>query len=1082
MAKRSEEAHPYAFHDEKYKRTVIACFIQATYLLELDRQENRTNGNALAPNWWIPFKYKLTQTLIDERDGSIFGAIFEWDRSAARADLIVMRPSGAPRAVLALRGTLLKSPTMRRDIEDDLRFLAWENLKGSVRFKVALEVLKSVCDMHGRSNVCIAGHSLGAGFALQVGKMLAKEGIYVETHLFNPPSLSLAISLRNLGNKAEFVWNRLKSMLPLSGEAQASTEGDKTNTNTNTNTNTSSIASSKGWMPRLPSFGSKDSVAVGKWVPNLYINSNDYICCSYTDPDGTAVKISSKENLSKTNAQIAAKLFVVSKEKQKFLEAHGLEQWWSTDAELQQVIHNSKVISRQLRSLYHVTPSQVTLIKPVKDEYYKQAAISCFTRAAYALEVDRQDNRTQENALAPKWLIPFKYKLTKTLIDERDGSIFGAIFEWDQSAALEDSVLIRPLGNPKAVLALRGTLTKRHTIRRDLEDNLRFLFLESLKGSSRFRVAMDALRSLCDEYGSRNVIIAGHSLGAAFALQLRKELAQEGIYVEAYLFNPPSVSLALSLENTREYAEYVWNMLKSMLVSNSKVEISNDEEKSARLQLISRIPYLSGLMDSSFRVDKFVPHLYVNENDLICSFYVDPDGSIGVKNTEKDNTSSADGDIAAKLYVVSKENQKFLEAHGLDQWWSSDAHSTRLMRRQLRSLDAASFLKVTCLLYPKSISLLRNNLQYIVCLENWTPQLSCLKDSFFSVPTEFFVVYKEKLKFLVAHGLEQWWPSDAELQQAIHNGKLTSQQLRFLYAISPKEVYRLFDPSSVLLSMSLSGIAEKAEFLWYWNSIHHMFCSSGQIQVSQIWNRFKSLFPSNTKARIANNADKILLLSGLKDSVSGAAKWVHHLYGVGEKMIYKENIDVTNAQTPEDFFIVSKEKLKFLGVHGVEQWFSSDAEFQKAIHSSKFISQQLRYLYSSSCELAHLFNPRLQDSNNAEKTSSVSSRVAKSVPVIEENMVDRESIDAAKLFFAFKEKQKFHGLEQWRSKDAENGKLDVQVTNLFNPPSITLAKNLIKACGLEKCWSSDAVLRLAIHNSRFLSKFRSSQSTHGKPW
>ncbi|MED6218978.1 hypothetical protein PIB30_031533 [Stylosanthes scabra] len=384
MAKPSEEAHPYAFHvsgprnlttlnwkdlinstwkDDKYKRTVIACFIQATYLLELDRQENRTNGNALAPNWWIPFKYKLTKTLIDERDGSIFGAIFEWDRSAARADLVVMRPSGAPRAVLALRGTLLKSPTMRRDIEDDLRFLAWESLKGSVRFKVVLEVLKSVCDTHGSSNVCIAGHSLGAGFALQVGKALAKEGIYVETHLFNPPSLSLAMSLRNLGDKAEFVWNRLKSMLPLSGEAQTSTEGDKTNTNTNTNG--SNVASSKGWMPRLPSFGSKDSVAVGKWVPNLYINSSDYICCSYTDPDGTAVKFSSKENLGKTNAQIAAKLFVVSKEKQKFLEAHGLQQWWSSDAELQQVIQNSKVISRQLRSLYHVTPSQIKLVKPV---------------------------------------------------------------------------------------------------------------------------------------------------------------------------------------------------------------------------------------------------------------------------------------------------------------------------------------------------------------------------------------------------------------------------------------------------------------------------------------------------------------------------------------------------------------------------------------------------------------------------------------------------------------------------------------------------------------------------------------------
>ncbi|CAA0808663.1 alpha/beta-Hydrolases superfamily protein [Striga hermonthica] len=146
--------HPYAFHvsgprnvpsinwrdlisstwkDPNYKRTVIACFIQAVYLLELDRQENRTDTeHALAPKWWTPFKYKLVQTLTDERDGSIFGAILEWDRSAALADFVLLRPSGAPRAVLALRGTLLKGPTIRRDIEDDLRFLTWESLKGKL--------------------------------------------------------------------------------------------------------------------------------------------------------------------------------------------------------------------------------------------------------------------------------------------------------------------------------------------------------------------------------------------------------------------------------------------------------------------------------------------------------------------------------------------------------------------------------------------------------------------------------------------------------------------------------------------------------------------------------------------------------------------------------------------------------------------------------------------------------------------------------------------------------------------------------------------------------------------------------------
>ena len=306
--------------------------------------------NALAPNWWSPFKYKLTQTLIDERDGSIFGAILEWDRSAAMADLVLIRPSGAPKAVLALRGTLLKSPTMRRDIEDDLRFLAWECLKGSVRFKVALEVLKSVSDTYGSSNVCIAGHSLGAGFALQVGKALAKEGIYVETHLFNPPSVSLGMSLRNIGEKAELVWKRLKSMFPSSSseEAQAGNDGDKTLS-----------MGLKSWIPRFSSFKNA-GFGVGKWVPHLYVNNSDYICCSYTDPEcsGGEKNDADKENIGPTNGQVEAKLFVVTKEKQKFHEAHALEQWWSSDAQLQQA--NSKLISRQLKSLYTSgTSSQV---------------------------------------------------------------------------------------------------------------------------------------------------------------------------------------------------------------------------------------------------------------------------------------------------------------------------------------------------------------------------------------------------------------------------------------------------------------------------------------------------------------------------------------------------------------------------------------------------------------------------------------------------------------------------------------------------------------------------------------------------
>ncbi|KAF7123905.1 hypothetical protein RHSIM_Rhsim12G0008100 [Rhododendron simsii] len=356
-----ESSHPYAFHvsgprnvaspnwkeiiisswkDGNYKRTVIACFIQAVYLLELDRQENRTEQNALAPKWWIPFKYKLTRTLIDERDGSIFGAILEWDRAAALAEFILMRPSGAPKAVLALRGTLLKGPTIRRDVEDDLRFLAWESLKGSVRFNAALEALKSISDGYGSNNVCIAGHSLGAGFALQVGKALAKQGVFVEAHLFNPPSVSLAMSVRNIGEKATFAWKRFKSMLPSSSESLAN--GNEVVDNTT------------------------NLIGLNKWVPHLYVNNSDYICCYYNDPTGGEDKAADKENAGPKNGQGAlAKLFVMSKGKQKFLEAHGLEQWWSDDLELQLALQSSKLISKQLKSLYSLPPSsQQTQGKP----------------------------------------------------------------------------------------------------------------------------------------------------------------------------------------------------------------------------------------------------------------------------------------------------------------------------------------------------------------------------------------------------------------------------------------------------------------------------------------------------------------------------------------------------------------------------------------------------------------------------------------------------------------------------------------------------------------------------------------------
>ncbi|CAH9143201.1 unnamed protein product [Cuscuta epithymum] len=340
-SKDQSDSHPYAFQasgprnlsspnwrdlinsswkNENYRRTVMACLVQSVYLLELDRQENRKAGNALAPKWWSPFNYRLGETLRDERDGSIFGAVLKWDRAAALSDLIPIRPSGAPSAVLALRGTLLKTPTMRRDIQDDLRYLALESLKGSVRFSVAQKALKALAAKYGSKNVCISGHSLGAGFALQVGKALAKQGIYVEAHLFNPPSVSLAMYLRNIGEKVWLVWRKFVK----------------------------SVAA--------PPFSSSLQIGMGQWVPHLYINNSDYICCYYIDSSSSSSGgDGDEETRARNSPAVAAKLFLsASKGKQKFLEAHGLEQWWSDSLELEMAVNNSRLISQQLKSLYNL--------------------------------------------------------------------------------------------------------------------------------------------------------------------------------------------------------------------------------------------------------------------------------------------------------------------------------------------------------------------------------------------------------------------------------------------------------------------------------------------------------------------------------------------------------------------------------------------------------------------------------------------------------------------------------------------------------------------------------------------------------
>lgn len=334
-----------SWKDDNYKRTVMACFIQAAYLLELDRQEKREGDAALAPKWWKPFKYKVVEVFVDEKDESIFGAWLEWDRFAAFSDLLVMRPSKAPKAIIALRGTLLRSATIRRDIQDDLRILTMEDLSGSCRFHKTLEAVRTAVGKYGSSEVCMTGHSLGAGLALQVGKALTLEGIFVESHLFNPPSVSLPMGLRNIGDQLGMLWKVVKGM-------------------------TRAIVPSKkkrnkelAGQDKIPDDAEEgDSVnicqEIQKWVPHLYVNNSDYICCYYSDSskkrknsDEDEDKLIQEMPEASGMNRMAAKLYVISKGPMKFSEAHGIQQWWSYESELRMALNGSKLIQQQLGSL-----------------------------------------------------------------------------------------------------------------------------------------------------------------------------------------------------------------------------------------------------------------------------------------------------------------------------------------------------------------------------------------------------------------------------------------------------------------------------------------------------------------------------------------------------------------------------------------------------------------------------------------------------------------------------------------------------------------------------------------------------------
>ena len=293
----------------------------------------------------------------------------------------------------------------------------------------------------------------------------------------------------------------------------------------------------------------------------------------------------------------------------------------------------------------------------------------------YILERDRQKNRQESQALAPPWWESFHFQLSQKLIDNKDLSIFGAIYEYKYPPSSSSS----SRNIPHYVIAIRGTIIKRRTWSQDFMLNFRCFFNE-LHQSSRFQQAVEFLRKTVKSKGESSVWLAGHSLGSAMALLAGKEMAKEGHLIETYLFNPPFFSALLGSVIKDEQVKFGIHLATSLFKTGL-----------AGLNFVVN----GGQADDPFAVlSPWVPYLFVNPDDPICSEYIGyfehrrKMEEIGVGKIERLATKNSMRNLfssvlginsgaealhllpSAYLTVNRGRLSDFYGAHGLQQWWN----------------------------------------------------------------------------------------------------------------------------------------------------------------------------------------------------------------------------------------------------------------------------------------------------------------------------------------------------------------------------------------------------------------------------
>eukprot|EP01018_Ginkgo_biloba_P001721 Gb_28092 [translate_table: standard] len=305
------------------------------------------------------------------------------------------------------------------------------------------------------------------------------------------------------------------------------------------------------------------------------------------------------------------------------------------------------------------------------DPGHRRCIAAALVQGVYVLERDRQEKRRGPHALAEKWWNFFNFKLVETMEDKVDGSIFGAIYNCTEKHAEN------PPGVPKSVIALRGTITKRDTLVEDLKLDL-VLVKNGLHKTWRHESALNALRKCIARHGRDGVWIAGHSLGASLALLAGRELCGGGFHIETHLFNPPFASAPLErIKN--EKIKLGIHVAHSLVATGLAVAVKDNRTRAEA-------------NNAFLALRDWIPNLYVNPSDHICSGYVGYFGNrqrmhdmgagrianVSAQHSINDAILSALGKESkashlipsARLTVSLRPSVDFKRDHGIHQWWS----------------------------------------------------------------------------------------------------------------------------------------------------------------------------------------------------------------------------------------------------------------------------------------------------------------------------------------------------------------------------------------------------------------------------